>query len=330
MKEWPVVGHRWAAQQLRHALGTGEVPHALLITGPESVGKYTLARQLVAAMLCRADPEERPCGQCLSCRKLVSGNHPDYMEVVSSDRTAHLRIEQIREVERFLSLTPNESSCKIALIGDFERATTGAANALLKTLEEPPAHVHLILLATDADLLLPTIVSRTQQLVLRTLPTQEVESALISMWGVEEERAGHLARLSGGRIGWAVRAAADPEAATPMETAVEALALILYEDLPSRFARAQDLARDSAVLAETLEAWLTFWRDVLLEQTGNVGALVNLEQLELLVSVGKAVDVTTTLRVLTELEEAQEAVLANANAQLLVENLLLELPSLAG
>ncbi len=329
MKEWPVVGHRWALQQLHHAIATGEVPHALLITGPESVGKHTLARQLVAAMLCRADPGERPCGHCLSCRKLVSGNHPDYMEVVSGDRTAHLRIEQIREVERFLSLTPNESSCKIALIGDFERATTGAANALLKTLEEPPAYAHLILLATDAEVLLPTIVSRTQQLVLRPLSTQEVESALTSTWGVEGERAGHLARLSGGRIGWAVRATADPEAATPMETAVEVLVSILYEDLPSRFARAQDLARDSAMLAETLEAWLTFWRDVLLQQTGNVEALVNLEQLELLASLGKAVDVTTTLRVLTELEEAQEAVLANANAQLLVENLLLELPSLA-
>ncbi len=328
MREWPVFGHRWAVKQLQHAIETSEVPHALLITGPESVGKHTLARQLVAAMLCRAELEERPCGQCLSCRKLVSGNHPDYLEIMSSDRTAHLRIEQIREVERFLSLTPNESPCKIALVGDFERTTIGAANALLKTLEEPPTYAHLILLATDADLLLPTIVSRTQQLVLRPLATQEVASALTSTWGVEGERAGHLARLSGGRIGWAVRAATDPGAATSMETALDDLVSVLYEDLPARFARAQDLARDSAVLAETFEAWLTFWRDVLLQQTGNVGAMVNLERRELLQLVGTTVDVATTLRILTELEGAQEAVLANANAQLLVENLLLELPTL--
>jgi len=113
-----------------------------------------------------------------------------------------------------------------------------------------------------------------------------------------------------------------------METALDDLVSVLYEDLPARFARAQDLARDSAVLAETFEAWLTFWRDVLLQQTGNVGAMVNLERRELLQLVGTTVDVATTLRILTELEGAQEAVLANANAQLLVENLLLELPTL--
>ena len=329
MSAWPVVGHRWAVQQLRHAIEVDEVPHALLITGPESVGKHTLARQLVAAMLCRTPGEERPCGRCLSCRKLVSGNHPDFIGVESEDRTAHLRIEQIRDVERFLTLTPNESTCKVALISDFERATIGAANALLKTLEEPPAYAHLILLATDADLLLSTIVSRAQQIVLRPLASREIEAALTSTWGVEAELAGRVARLSGGRIGWAVRAATGQESQTPMEIAIEALASTLREDLPSRFERAQDLARDTATLTETLEAWLTFWRDVLLLQTGNEVALVNLERRDLLASIARAFDIATTLHILAELEQSQEAILANANAQLLVETLMLELPTLS-
>ncbi|MCU0519637.1 MAG: DNA polymerase III subunit delta' [Anaerolineae bacterium] len=329
MSQWPVVGHRWAVQQLRHAIEVGEVPHALLITGPESVGKRTLAQQLIAAMLCRATGEERPCGRCPSCRKLASGNHPDFYGVESEDRTTHLRIEQIRDVERFLTLTPNESPCKVALISDFERATVGAANALLKTLEEPPTYAHLILLATDADLLLPTIVSRAQQIVLRPLASHEIEGALIATWGVEAGLAGRLARLAGGRIGWAVRAATGQEPQTQMEVAVEALASALREDLPSRFERAQALARDTATLAETLEAWLTFWRDVLLLQTGNEVALVNLERRDLLGSIGKAVDIAMTLHILAELDHSQDAILANANAQLLVEALMLELPTLS-
>ncbi len=328
MTTWPIVGHRWAVQQLRRALQTAEVPHALLITGPESVGKHTLARQLVAAMLCRAEVEERPCGRCLSCRKLVSGNHPDFMGIESEDRTAHLKIEQIRDVERFLVLTPNESVCKVALISDFERATIGAANALLKTLEEPPAYAHLILLATDADLLLPTIVSRAQQIVLRPLASQEIASALTSTWGVDAGLAGRLARLSGGRIGWAVRTATSPETPTQIEAAVEALATLMREDLPSRFERGQELARDPVVLTETLEAWLTFWRDILLFQTCAAVSSVNLEQRDLLVLISGSFDIATTLHVLAELEQSQEALLANANPQLLVENLLLELPAL--
>jgi len=206
MKTWPVVGHQWAVQGLRHAVARDEIPHALLITGPASVGKHTLAQQLVAAMLCQAD-NDKPCGTCLACRKLRSGNHPDYMVVEPEGSTARLKIDQIRPVERFLALTPKEGARKVVLISDFERATIGAANALLKTLEEPPFYAHLILLATDADLLLPTIVSRSQQIGLRPLPSRLVAEALVSEWLVEPGLAERLARISGGRVGWAVRAA---------------------------------------------------------------------------------------------------------------------------
>ena len=324
---WPIVGHRWAVQQLRHAIAMDEIPHALLITGPESVGKYTLARQFIAAILCRSDGG-RPCGHCLSCRKLASGNHPDFMGVDAGDRTSHLKIDQIREIERFLALTPNESARKIALIADFERATIGAANALLKTLEEPPSYAHLILVATDADLLLPTIVSRTQQIALRPLSSQEIADALTAKWDVDAETAGRLARVSGGRVGWAVRAITEPETLDRMRAAVDTLVSVLHQELPARFMTAHTLAQDDGVLAETLETWLTFWRDVLLVQTNNDAALVHVEQREFMVSIAGRMSVAQTVDVLAALEQSQEALLANANTQLMVENLLLSLPDL--
>lgn len=327
MSHWSIVGHAWAVQQLQHAVEQDAVPQALLITGPENVGKHTLAEQLVAAILCSA--QERPCGRCLSCRKLISGNHPDFMRIAPDERTAHLKIDEIRAVERFLALTPRESTRKIALVCDFERATIGAANALLKTLEEPPSYAHLILLATDADQLLPTIVSRAQQIALRPLVSQEIAEALADRWMVAPELAQRFARLSGGRMGWAVRAATEPETYAQMTSAIALLLEVLGQDLPARFETAKALAKDDAVLAETLEIWITFWRDVLLIQSETGDAIVHAEQRRTLEQIAAATDVGQSLAVLGELEDAQTALLANANTQLLVEYLLLGLPQVS-
>jgi DNA polymerase III subunit delta' len=327
MSEWPVVGHGWAVRQLQHAVEHEEIPHALLLTGPESVGKNTLAELVVAAALCR-DTDRRPCGVCLACRKLRSSNHPDFILVEPEDRTARIKIDQIRDVERFLALTPVESSHKFVLIRGFERATVGAANALLKTLEEPPAYAHLLLLATDADLLLATIVSRAQQIALRPVPVSEIVQVLTDRWSVDADQAQRLACLSGGRIGWAITAAVNPEAYDRTETALQTLLEVLQQDLPARFEAAVALSRDGATLNEALEYWSIFWRDLLLMQTGHPDLLVYREQQPAFEALGKSVGIEECLRVLRQLEYTQEALLSNANTQLVVENLLLDLPEL--
>lgn len=329
MTTWPIVGHDWAVRQLQVALARNDVPHALLITGPESVGKMTLARVLTGALLCKGPEEDRPCGVCLSCRKLASGNHPDFMLVAPEARESRLKIDQIRAVERFLALTPNESAHKIALIDGFERATIGAANALLKTLEEPPPYAHLVLLAQDADLLLPTIVSRAQQLALRPLSRSVVERALIQQWHIPAEQAGYLARISGGRMGWAIRAATEPAYHQRMSTALAMLIELLNQDLPSRFAVAQTLVRDAEIeLGEVLEYWLTGWRDVVLLQTGNAEAVTYFNHRETLAAIAQNLPLNSAVAAVKALEQCREALQRNANTQLQIENLLLNLPSL--
>ncbi len=327
MTTWPIVGHAWAVRQLQFALSHGELPQALLITGPENVGKMTLARIISNALLCKDAGDQRPCGVCLACRKFASGNHPDFLPIEPEEPAGNLKIEQIRAVERFLALTPNESTHKIALINAFERATVSAANALLKTLEEPPAYAHLILLTPDADLLLPTIVSRSQQINLRPLSYTTVEEALRTQWNVPAEQAGHLARISGGRMGWAIRAATEAAYQQRMDEALTMLCTVLRQDLPSRFETAQSLVRAVAGrLDEILAYWLTGWRDVVLIQTGNAARMVHQGQRDALTHIAQRLSLKEALTTLKALQECQDALQHNANAQLWLENLLLNLP----
>jgi len=313
LNPFTVVGHEWAVEQLQQALDGQRVPQALLLTGPESVGKHTLARWLAAALFCET-PAEAPCGVCRSCRRILSGNHPDVLWVEPEGAKAQLKIDQIRGVERFLALTPLEGTHKVAIIGEFDRANVSAANALLKTLEEPPRYAHLILLAEDAERLLPTITSRTQQITLRPLAPARIAEALERVWHVDQGTAWRLAQISGGRIGWAVVASQDPS--------ISALAM----ELPERFALAAQLARAPEAFLEMLEYWLLFWRDVLRLQTGQEQVVTDLTRPGFAQGVADSVLMTEVAALLEALVTARDAVRANANLQLLLESLMLDLP----
>ena len=329
MENWGIVGYNWLVQQLQHAVATGVLSQSLLITGPESIGKHTLALAIAETLLCEApDPLQRPCGLCSACRRAIAGNHPDLKLVEPETEGRGVKIEHIRDTERFLSLTPNEGAHKITVIANVELMNPNAGNALLKTLEEPPAYAHLILLATDADTLLPTIVSRSQHLPLRPLDNAIIAQALVERWGVEEAQALRLARLSGGRMGWAVRALTDPAHLQEMEAALGQFFALLQLDLPARFELAQTLAQNSGGLSQLLEYWRLGWRDVLMLQQANPQELMFLEQRAALEALASRLNVAGTTRMLRLLAETQANLLRNANTRLLLETLFLDWPEL--
>ncbi|MCA9973242.1 MAG: DNA polymerase III subunit, partial [Anaerolineales bacterium] len=208
-----IVGHEWAVQLLRGAIVHDRVGHAYLITGPEQVGKTTLARTFAQALNCaEADAAARPCGVCRHCRLIAADRHPDVRLLapeVSGRGKLTLKIDQVRELQQGLSLAAYEARTKVAILRRFDAATLGAANAFLKTLEEPPANVVLLLTAIEADGLLATIVSRCRTIGLRPLPTDLVLQSLMTRWRVPEARAELLAHLADGRLGWAVAASQD-------------------------------------------------------------------------------------------------------------------------
>ena len=326
---WPVWGHDWAVDYLRKGMAHGRVRHAYLITGTESVGKSTLAHSFALALNCtHPDEDARPCLECRSCKLLLSGNHPDMVYSETDDSTGALKIEQIRAVTSRLAMKPYEARYRIAIFRDFDRAQPRAQDALLKTLEEPPGHAGLILIAPDTESILPTIISRCQRVHLRPVPVDTIRAVLMERYGVEEEQATLLARLSGGRIGWAIAALQNPDSLAHRDAALDMLEDVLRKNRAERFALAESLGRDKLALYPLLELWQSYWRDVLLAaesspvKPSNVDRTVAIEQLVYNVTSDEA------LAALRATETMRDQLKYNINLRLALEVMFLDYPGL--
>lgn len=333
MAKWSIVGHEWAVALLQNAVETQRHAHAYLFTGPAHIGRYTLALALARALNCTG--EQPPCagkveggkwkveGGCRACQLIAAGTHPD-IRVVSPEG-ASLKIDQIRQLQHDLALSPVEARVRVAIIDGMELATAEASNALLKTLEEPPSHVVLILIAAEPDVLLPTIVSRCQHLALRPLAIDKVEAALMTLWQAEAPRARELAHLSGGRLGWAVTAAQDATVLEKRSARLDALVRLLGEKRVGRFVYAEELA-DSKTALETLELWETWWRDVMLVAAGSQAPLTNLDRQAELSQYARRVGADRARQALAAISRTAHQITRNANARLALEVLMLDLP----
>lgn len=341
---WKVLGHDWAVENIEASLKANRLAHAYLVTGVHGIGKTTFARALAQRLQCTsANP---PCGVCLACQKIARGVHPDVRIIEgvpagwktdkegapparSNDREKRtIKVDQIRELTHSLSQAPFEGKWKIVVLRRFEEANDEAANAFLKTLEEPPAHTLLVLTAQDPALLLPTIVSRCQIIALRPLAISRVEQALIAQWQVAPERAALLAHLSNGRIGWAVRANADGKILAQRAGSLDALFAALGEGRAERLNRAGELSKEGADVPQVLEEWLGWWRDVLLLQNeSESGAhITNVDRLEALHRHAQKYSSAQSHHSLRAIRTTQKNLDQNSNLRLALEVLMLELP----
>ncbi len=333
---WQVYGQDHIFRKLEASLKQGRAAHAYLLVGPPHVGKMTLALNLAQGVNCLRGPGE-PCGDCGQCTRISRGHHADlrvvglgHSEEGEPARTV-IGIGDVREVLRQVNLKPYEGACTVIIFDRAELMSEDAANALLKTLEEPPPQVLILLLTADAEGILPTVRSRCRPLVLLPVPKDRMVETLVKEHHTSPEEAERLARLARGCPGWAITALAEGEEVLERrEEQLERLKETCESGLSARFNYAGELAtlfsKDRDSVKQQLFLWLRWWRDLLLIKEGGEEYVLNIDrQSDLRLQAAQLTSVQI-VRFVKRLLETLEALDRNARARLALEMLMLDLP----
>ncbi|MBM2809276.1 MAG: polymerase delta prime subunit [Chloroflexi bacterium] len=264
-----LVGHRWAIELIERSRAAGHGAHAYLLTGLPGIGKFTTAMEIAQTLLCASSSA---CGSCRHCRLAARSVHPDLHLIEVPSERKNIPIKDVHEFLQGIALTPVEAACKVYIIRGAEDLAEEGSNALLKTLEEPPGSVTLLLTAPVTTAVLPTIVSRCQVIALRPVAEAEIAEHLAVEHGIEVGRARAIARASEGRPGWAITAAEHPDVMDERHRRARDLLDLLNQGRLERIRYADGLAeawgKHTDDVRDTLKAWTEAWRDVLLTQRG--------------------------------------------------------------
>jgi DNA polymerase-3 subunit delta' len=349
---WPVIGHERAIQMLRRSIVNGRLSHAYLFTGPQGTGKRTLAIAFAMALNCQSgdpssdQPPDVPCGLCSACQRILHGAHPDVVEVSLETQAQalaqtagkgkvatpkELRIDTIREMQATVGLRPHSGRWKVYIVGDADRLNEEAANCMLKTLEEPPQHTILVLLASDEAAVLPTISSRCIQVPLRALGKATVKESLLKKWGLDDpDRADLLAALSGGRLGYAVNLLQDSSALEDRRSYLQELALLGKATVSDRMEAAARFAKQFTdarpALYAMLDTWESWWRDVLIVSAQASELAANVDQMQALSASASRNSPKRAAEALELISQTRQQLQENVNPRLALESLALGMP----
>jgi len=312
-----IIGYDRNTALLRRALATGKLSHAYLFYGIDSSGMRETAIALIEAIFCNGTDG---CGECPSCRKVAGLRHPDLHHVQPDG--AFIKIDQIRELQKELSYRPFEAPKKACIIEDADKMNTSAANAFLKTLEEPSGDAILILITTRVDAVLPTVLSRCQQLRFPSLPTETIASQLREK-GADQDSARIAAALAEGSFERA-QEIIEGDWLQSRKLLLEKIATLSPERIFPLLAAAEESAKDKESAFHLVDLLNVFWRDVLLTHTGS-SEIINTDLSPLIQSISDRNSLEGVIDKLERIAGTRQALTRNANPRLAVEVLFMGL-----
>jgi DNA polymerase-3 subunit delta' len=295
----------------------------MLFTGIDGIGKRKTAVALGMALNCLRPVGVSACGACISCQKVVSGSHPDIITV--RPEGAFIKIDQVRSVSRELRFAPLEGNRRVVIMDDAQAMNLEASNAMLKILEEPPEHTILILTASQTTDLLPTIVSRCQQIAFRPLPYEKIAGVLMDQRGLEREAATTLALATKGSLGNALSVDVDGWSVWRSRL-LEEISAVSMSSIQPVLAFADALSRDKDGLADALDMLMTWFRDILMHKI-SPDRIVNKDLMDEIERASKGRSVSELLGKVEFVKSAQTAIARNANPRLALEVMTLRLCS---
>ena len=330
---WQTIGQDQIIGFLKDSISHESLAHAYLFVGRAHIGKMTLAMDIARTLNCTGDSP--PCGNCSTCKRISAGKHPDVVIINKATgrdpkdrkKSMEIGIDVIRDfLQKSSNLPPYEGRSKVFIIDDADLMSTEAANCLLKTLEEPPEHVVIILLTSEEKTLLPTVVSRCQRFELKPLTVTEIESRLSGVVDISPQQISLLSRLSAGCLGWALSACSDANYLKSRELKLDEFSSLLTRGWDERLSYIQQLSLDRNNAAEIVELWLAYCRDVLLIKYNCDGAIANIDRINDLKSWSNSLTVYEIKEFINSLNSALGYLSNNANLHLLFEVLMLDMP----
>ena len=324
-----IIGHQSTIASLQRAVARQRLAHAYLFHGEAAIGKRSTAVWLAQALNCERESTTDAldaCGSCRLCQQIEARTHPDYF-VIEPDRelaTPQIKIEQVREIEQQIMYRPLIGERKICLIDEADRMTIGAANALLKTLEEPPDHSLFFLVSSRPAALPATIRSRCQSLRFATPVRTDVEAALILKREMPPADARFLAMICEGRLGEALSTDLKSVRAQQQEL-LDLVSPNSLRSVTNVLTAAESLAK--ADRAAEMLSWLARWiRDLIIVQVGgDRNQLFYLESLPTLEVYARQAHTDSLLDLVQDIEKTEQQVTRHLNLQMALENILLRL-----
>lgn len=320
-----IIGQEQIKEHLQNALNTGKISHAYIINGEKSSGKEFIAKIFAMALQCEAEGVE-PCNECRSCKQTLSKNQPDII-YVSHEKPNTIGVDDIRlQVNNDVAIKPYSSKYKIYIINEAEKMTPQAQNAILKTLEEPPAYAVIILLVSNINALLPTILSRCVTLNMKPVRDDLVKRYLMQELQVPDYKADVCVAFARGNVGKAKLLAASEEFEHIKADAISLLKYIKEMEMQEIIAAIKKINEYKLEIQDYFDIIAIWYRDVLLfKATNDANELVFREEVQTIRKCAARSSYEGLERVINSLAAAKKRLDANVNFDLVMELLLLEI-----
>ena len=318
-----ILGNEMIKEHFLKAIESHRISHAYILTGEEGTGRKSIANAFAMTLLCEKGGTE-PCMVCHSCKQALSGNHPDLI-YVTHEKPASIGVDDIRkQINDTIQIRPYSSYYKIYIVDEAEKMTVQAQNALLKTIEEPPSYAVIILITTNQEAFLPTILSRCVQLKLKPLKDFTVKSYLTEHLKVPEKDAELCAAFARGNLGKAIHLASSEEFKELYRRVMSLLKNVGSMDIGMLLDCIREIKEQNFDIYEVLDLMQLWYRDVLMYKvTKDMNLLVFKDEYRMINETGQKIDYAGLEAILAAIDTARTRLEANVNLDLAMELLLL-------
>lgn len=318
-----ILGHKMAVESLQNAIMLGKVSHAYIINGEDGAGKKTLADAFAMTLQCEKGAKDA-CMECHSCKQALTRNQPDII-YLNPEKENIIGVNDIREqINNDVVIKPYSSKYKIYVINHAEKMNEAAQNAILKTIEEPPEYVIIILLTTNAEAFLPTIRSRCVTIEVRPVEDELIKSYLMNSLGVPEDKAAICTAFAQGNVGKAARLSGSEDFNSIKDDAVSLLKRIKSIDLYEMTAAVKAIAEYKLQVSDYFDIMSIWYRDVLVyKATMDANKLVFQDEIYDIKKQASVSSYEGIEKILKAIQTAQTRIAAKVNLELALELMLL-------